>query len=109
MLRYIKLISLGVALTLTVASVSAQTNVPAGTASAPARVGVTPQDAAEATQKTIPRSDTGTLVRTSPAPADRASDAMNNSPTGAPNATAAGTEDRTPDRSTANRRRADRN
>lgn len=106
MLRYIKLIPLGAALALAAASVSAQTTAPA-----PARVGVTPQDAAEATQKAIPRSDTGTLVRTAPAPADRASDAMSSSPTGAPNATAAKTAGRTADRSITSRRRAraDRN
>lgn len=116
--RYIKLIPLGAVLALTVASVSAQTTAPAGTASAPAAVGVTPQEAAEATQKAIPRSDTGTVVRTSPSPADRASDAMSNSRTGStstttgtPNATGTGAAGMTADRSTESprRARADRN
>lgn len=116
--RYIKLIPLGAVLALAVASASAQTAAPAGAASAPATVGVTPQKAAEATQKAVPRSDTGTVVRTSPSPADRASDAMDNSrmgststTTGMPNATDAGTSGMTADRATASprRARADRN
>ena len=40
-------------------------------------VGVTPQDAQEATQKATPRSDTGTLVRTEPSAAERARDMTN--------------------------------
>ncbi|MEO6322353.1 MAG: hypothetical protein ABIR56_16830 [Polaromonas sp.] len=74
--RYIKSISLGAVLALALASVSAQTPAPAGTASAPATVGVTPQEAATATQQAVPRSDTGTLVQTSPSPADKARDAL---------------------------------
>ena len=38
------------------------------------RIGVTPQDAKEATQKAPQRADTGTLVRTEPSAADRARD-----------------------------------
>jgi hypothetical protein len=77
---YIKSIPLAVVLALTVASASAQTAAPvAATASAPTTVGVTPKEAAEATQKAVPRSDTATLVRTSPSPANKASDAINGS------------------------------
>ncbi|AVP56511.1 hypothetical protein [Pulveribacter suum] len=38
------------------------------------KVGVTPEDAKEATQKAVPRSDTGTVVRTGPSAAERAGD-----------------------------------
>jgi hypothetical protein len=116
--RYVKLIPLGAVMALTAMSASAQTNAPAGTASAPATVGVTPKEVAEATQKAIPRSDTGTVVRTSPSPADKASDAMSDrrtgstsTTTGTPNATGTGTAGMTSDRSTASprRARADRN
>ena len=116
--RYIKLIPLGAVLALTVASVSAQTTAPAGAASAPATLGVTPQEAAEANQKAVPRSDTGTVVRTSPSPADRASDAMSDRPAGTTgttsgmsNGTGTGTSGMTGDRSTESprRARADRN
>jgi hypothetical protein len=78
----IKSIPLAVVLALTVASASAQTTAPiAAAASAPTTVGVTPKEAAEATQKAVPRSDTATLVRTSPSPANKASDAINGSTT----------------------------
>jgi hypothetical protein len=83
--RFIKSIPLAAALALTVASASAQTAAPvAATASAPTTVGVTPKEAAEATRKAVPRSDTATLVRTSPSPANKASDALNASTTGSP-------------------------
>lgn len=74
--RHIKSIPLGAVLALALASASAQTPAPAGTASAPATLGVTPQEAAKATQEAVPRSDTGTLVRTAPSPAERASGAL---------------------------------
>lgn len=87
--RYIQSMPLGAALALALAAgnATAQTTAPAtaGTASAPATVGVTPQEAAEATRKAVPRSDTGTVVRTSPSPAERASGALNNA--GSPAAT----------------------
>lgn len=51
----------------------AQTQVPATN---PTTVGVTPQEAAEATRKAIPRADTGTLVRTDESVADRARSAV---------------------------------
>ena len=38
-------------------------------------VGVTPEDAKEATQKAVPAEDTGTLVRTEPSITDRAKEA----------------------------------
>ena len=38
----------------------------------PTTVGVTPQDAAEAAHKVVPRADTGTLVRTDESATDRA-------------------------------------
>jgi len=40
--------------------------------STPGGVGTTPQTAAEATRKAVPRADTGTVVRTAPSAADRA-------------------------------------
>lgn len=39
----------------------------------PTAVGVTPQEAAEATRKAVPRADTGTVVRTDESAADKAS------------------------------------
>ena len=66
------------ALVLGVAAVSAQTNGSAatGTAAQPTTsIGVTPQAAAEATKKAVPRSDTATVVRTSPNAADTARNA----------------------------------
>lgn len=76
MTPHLKSISLGTVLALALAGASAQTPAPAGTASAPATLGVTPQEAATATQQAVPRSDTGTVVRTAPSAADRASAAM---------------------------------
>lgn len=79
---HIRSISLGALLALAVASVSAQTAAPAAAASAPATVGVTPQEAATANQQAVPRSDTATVVRTAPSPAQRASGAMTGNTTG---------------------------
>ncbi len=70
----VKALSVGAAIVLATTGAWAQTP---GTATTPATVGVTPQDAREATQKAVPRSDTGTLVRTEPSAADRASNAAN--------------------------------
>ena len=84
---YLKLIPLGAVLALVMASVSAQTAAPAGTASAPATLGVTPQEAAKANQQAIPRSDTATVVRTAPSPAQRASAALNGNTTAMPSGT----------------------
>ncbi len=43
----------------------------------PTGVAVTPQTAAEAQQKAVPRTDTATVVRTGPTAADRSRDAAN--------------------------------
>lgn len=42
------------------------------TTQAPTAIGTTPQTAAEATQKAVPRSDTGSVVRTAPSAVDQA-------------------------------------
>ena len=90
MKRQIKLISLGALMAVAMASASAQTPTPATGASAPATVGVTPQEAATANRQAVPRSDTATVVRTAPSPMQRASGAMNDTTT-APAATNDGT------------------
>ena len=91
MKHHIRSISLGALLALAVASVSAQTAAPAAGASAPATVGVTPQEAATANRQAVPRSDTGTVVRTAPSPAQRASGVMSDTTTGAPASNTGGT------------------
>lgn len=53
---------------------------------APATVGVTNQTAAEANQRAVPRSDTGTLVRTGPDAADTTRNATRQATTAAGNA-----------------------
>ncbi|MBY0411204.1 MAG: hypothetical protein K2Q97_14015, partial [Burkholderiaceae bacterium] len=77
----------GVVLSLAASGAMAQA-APAATTST--TVGVTPQDAAEANRKAVPRADTGTLVRTGDTAADKAR-AMNDKPgaatTAAPMAT----------------------
>ena len=81
----VKALSVGAAIVLATTGAWAQTP---GTATTPATVGVTPQDAREATQKAVPRSDTGTLVRTEPSAADRANNAANDAKNAVtPNAT----------------------
>jgi len=111
--RYIQLIPLGAVLALTVASASAQTATPPATASPPATVGVTPQEAAEANQKAVPRSDTGTLVETSPSSGDKARAALEGSSTGSTATGAASSQSAAPmngSPTTSTRRaRADRN
>lgn len=98
---YIKLIPAGAVLALVVAGASAQTAAPAAAASTPATVGVTPQEAAEALKKAVPRSNTATLVRTAPSTAAKASEAMTGSTSAAPTATTAATPDTTPSTATA--------
>ncbi len=70
-------LSVGAALALAASGTWAQTSTgstTSGTATTPSTtVGVDRQDAREATQKAVPRADTGTLVRTEPSAADRAS------------------------------------
>ena len=65
-----KTLSLTAALALSAAGAWAQTS------STPTTVGATPQEAQQATQNAVPRSDTATLVRTGPSATERASDAM---------------------------------
>ena len=81
MKNYIKSIPLAAVLALALSSVSAQTTAPMGAASATTTIGVTPQEAAMATQKAVPRSDTATLVQTAPSAADKARSTMNDAPT----------------------------
>ena len=98
---YIKLIPLGALLAFGAAGVSAQAPAPSNpTSAAPATVVVTPQEAAEANRKAVPRSDTGSVVRTSPSAEDKAKAAM------AGNDTTTTTQGATP---TTRRARADRN
>lgn len=66
--------SFGVALSIAAMAVLAQT-----AASTPDTVGVEPAAAKEAIQKAVPRSDTGTVVRTAPSAATRASAAVSSS------------------------------
>jgi len=78
----------------------AQTSDTAGTSTTPSTsIGVTPQAAAEAARKAVPRSDTATVVRTTPNAADSARNATG---------TTEGTGDTSP-RTTARAARADRN
>ena len=81
MKNYIKSIPLAAVLALALSSVSAQTTAPMGAASATTTIGVTPQEAAMATEKAVPRSDTATLVQTAPSAADKARSTRNDAPT----------------------------
>lgn len=81
MKNYIKSIPLAAVMALALGSVSAQTTAPMGAASAATTIGVTPQEAAMATQKAVPRSDTATLVKTAPSATDKARSTMNNATT----------------------------
>ena len=87
MKRHIKSISLGALMAIAVVGASAQTPMPATSASAAATVGVTPQEASTALKQAVPRSDTATVVRTAPSPAQRASDAVSSATTATPAAT----------------------
>ena len=93
MKRHIKSICLGALGALAAASALAQTAAPAAGASAPATLGVTPQEAATANRQAVPRSDTATVVRTAPSPAQRATTSMDGNTTAgtAGTATTAGT------------------
>ena len=81
MKNYIKSIPLAAVLALALSSVSAQTTAPMGAASATTTIGVTPQEAAMATEKAVPRSDTATLVQTAPSAADKARSTMSDATT----------------------------
>ena len=74
----LKFLPLAAMLVLGAASVSAQAPAPIPAASNPTKVGVTPQDAAEATKKAVQRKDTATVVRTSPTAEEKAKAAMAN-------------------------------
>lgn len=65
----IKAFAIGATLVLATSGVWAQATAPATT------VGVTPQNAKEATQKAVPQADTATLVRTEPSAAEQVKDA----------------------------------
>jgi len=63
----------GAVLLAALSSVAQTTNSTApATTQAPAAIGTTPQTAAEATQQAVPRSDTGSVVRTAPSAVDQA-------------------------------------
>ena len=66
----------------------------------PAAVGTTPSTAAEAQQRAVPRSDTGTVVRTGPGPADAARNAAANTRAATSNAATAVTNAVTPNTTT---------
>ena len=104
--RHHKKICLSAVLALTALSATAQTGTTTP-ATPPAAVGVTPQAAAEANRNAVPRSDTGTVVRTGPSAENRARAAMN----GDGARTTTGSTDSTGNRSarTMRRARADRN
>lgn len=70
----LKFLMAGVAITGASVAAFAQTTTaaPMGSASTPAAVGVSPQNAAEANRQAVPRSDTATVVRTGPDAVDSA-------------------------------------
>ena len=73
MLNYsIKAATVVAVLALTSTGAWAQSSTGANTPET--KIGVTPQDAKEAAAKAVPRSDTGTLVRTAPSASERATD-----------------------------------
>jgi len=71
--NFVKIASVAV---VTAAAMSAHAQPAAN--GAPAALGVSPNTAADAASKAVPRSDTGTLVRTAPNAADRAGAAADN-------------------------------
>ena len=78
----IKMIPWGAVLALTLAGgVGAQTGSAPASAQPPAAIGVSLQTADEANRKAVPRSDTGTVVRTAPSAADQTRSAVENSAT----------------------------
>ncbi len=66
------LFKLAASIAIAGAALSAQAQTTPAANGAPASVGVSPGTAADAASKAVPRSDTGTLVRTAPNAADRA-------------------------------------
>ena len=98
------IISSAAAATAQSTGVTGSASMPTPSASQPTTgVGVTPQAAAEANRQAVPRSDTGTVVRTSPSATDAARSAtgMTGGSTETGTGTGTGTTMRTP--------RADRN
>ena len=82
-------VSLGLLLSLAALGAQAQAggNAPAtsnATPPTPDNVGVTPQTAEEANRKAVPRTDTGTLVRTGPSVADKVKQTRDETYTAAP-------------------------
>ncbi|MDQ3059267.1 MAG: hypothetical protein M3R45_07025 [Pseudomonadota bacterium] len=109
---YTKMLPWGAVLALTVMSAAAQTTPPASapaTPSTPGTVGVTPGEAAEANRQAVPRSDTGTVVRTAPSAADRAGAALDSGTTDTTGVNADGSPTRATGTPTVRRPRADRN
>ena len=80
--HFIKALSAGVAIAFAAGGAWAQaanSGSTANTATTPeSKVGVTNQDAKEATRKAVPRADTGTLVRTGPTATEQAANAPSN-------------------------------
>lgn len=72
-------LSLGAALAVAASGAFAQTtnNSTVNSTQTPATVGVSPQEANQANQRAVQRSDTGTLVRTDGTAAEQARDAAN--------------------------------
>lgn len=81
-----KTICLSAVLALTAMNAVSQTGT-ATPAAPPVAVGVSPQTAAEANRNAVPRSDTGTVVRTGPSAENRARAAMDGNDTGATTST----------------------
>jgi hypothetical protein len=84
-----KMIPWCAALAWVAVSAGAQTATAPAPSQPPTAIGVSPQTAAEANQKAIPRSDTGTVVRTAPSPAERTGAAVENA-TSPPSRSASG-------------------
>ena len=70
--HFIRALTVGASLVLAAGSGWAQTSTAVNPPET--KIGVTPQDAKEATQKAVPKADTATLVRTQPSSAEKASE-----------------------------------
>ncbi|WP_315126825.1 hypothetical protein [Comamonas antarctica] len=105
-------LSLGAALAFAATGAFAQTtnNSTVNSTQTPATVGVSPQEANQANQRAVQRSDTGTLVRTDATAAEQARDAANRAQNNAmPSTMNNTTNDGTTTGTTPRRARADRN
>ncbi|MES2888737.1 MAG: hypothetical protein V4739_12100 [Pseudomonadota bacterium] len=88
----------------------AQSNTaPTTPANPPAQVGVNPNEAAEANQKAVPRSDVGSVVRTGPSAPDKARNVVNETGNAARSAGDAVTPDAATTPRTVRAPKADRN